>query len=112
MTRFLAPAGALAFLLVTGCATNGSVKQQVDPLKDQIAKNEAADADLQKKINALTSDVQGLKQQVQTATTNADAARKAGDDAQAAATRAEDAANRAEEAAKKSSKAFELKQRK
>lgn len=101
---------AVALLLVTGCATNSSVKSMVDPLAERItalenksASTDAKLADLGKKSDAQTAEIQGLRKDLADSTTSSQAAQKAAADAQAAATRAESAADKA-------TKAFELRQ--
>jgi peptidoglycan hydrolase CwlO-like protein len=97
-------------LLVSGCATNSSVKSMIDPLAERItalenkqAATDAKFADLGKKSDAQTAEIQGLRKDLADSTAASQAAQKAAADAQAAATRAESAADKA-------TKAFELKQ--
>jgi chromosome segregation ATPase len=99
-------------LLASACATNSSVKRQVDPLGERISKLEQQQADLQAqqtttagKLADLSSAVQALRSDL--ATTNA-----AAQNAQQAAAEARAATARAETAAKKAAKAFELQQKK
>ena len=103
MTRILGL--AVVAMLAVGCATSGSVKEQVAPLSDRLSNVEAKLADLNKKVDAQSTDVQALRKDV--ADSNA-AAQKA----QQAAQDAENAANRAETASAKAAKAFELRQMK
>jgi predicted nucleic acid-binding Zn-ribbon protein len=89
-------------LLAAGCATNSSVKEQIDPLASRLTSVEQKQADLDAKLADLSKrqDAQG------TEIAQAQAA------AQKAAADAQDAANRAESAAEKSTKAFALGQKK
>lgn len=87
-------------VLAAGCATNKSVKKEIDPLAERLTaleqKEAATDAKLGQlnvKMDAQATELQGLRQQVAEST---------------AATR--DAVTRAEAAAQKSTKAFELMQ--
>lgn len=101
MTRL---AGVLAFVfLAAGCATDASVKKQIDPLADRISALEHQQAGINSKLDAQNAELQGLRKDVGDA--NAAAAR-----AQEAANQASAAAARAETAADKASKAFELSQ--
>ncbi|ACG74218.1 conserved hypothetical protein [Anaeromyxobacter sp. K] len=90
-------------LLAAGCATNGSVKQQIDPLADRITAVEQQQAAMNAKLDAQTAELQALRKDV--ADSAATSAR-----AQEAVKAAQDAAQRAELAAQKSAKAFELTQ--
>lgn len=90
-------------LLAAGCATNRSVKQQIDPLADRITAVEQQQAAMSAKLDAQTAELQALRRDV--ADSAATAART-----QEAVKAAQDAAARAELAAQKSAKAFELTQ--
>jgi len=107
MTRILGLAVLAA--LATGCATTSSVKEEMTPLTNRVTALEQQDAamntklaDLSKRSDGQTADVQALRKEI--ANYNA-AAQKAAADAEAAATRAE-------AAAAKAAKAFELRQMK
>jgi hypothetical protein len=87
-------------LLGAGCATNASVKKEVDPLAARLtaleqkqAATEAKLADMSAKQDAQTADIQAMRKEVADST---------------AASR--EAAARAETAAAQSTKAFELMQ--
>lgn len=98
-------AGVVLFaLLVAGCATNSSVKQQIAPLADRVTALEAQQAAASSKLDAQAAELQVLRKGV--ADTSAASAARAQDAAQQAAA----AAERAEAAAEKSTKAFELAQ--
>jgi len=105
MTRLLAV--AVLAVLATGCATTGSVKEELAPLASRVTGLEQQDAamnaklaDLGKRADAQSADVQALRKEI--ANYNA-AAQKSAADADAAAVRAETAAAKA-------AKAFELRQ--
>ena len=107
MTRL---AGVLAFaLLVAGCATDASVKKQIDPLGARLTAIEQQQAAIQAKLDAQTTELQALRGLAPdaAATARQEAALK---DAQQSAKDAAAAAERAEAAAQKSAKAFELSQ--
>jgi uncharacterized protein (UPF0335 family) len=100
---------ALLAALATGCATTSSVKEEMAPLANRVTALEQQDAamnaklaDLLKKADAQTADVQALRKEI--ANYNA-ASQKSAADAEAAAVRAETAAAKA-------AKAFELRQMK
>jgi uncharacterized protein (UPF0335 family) len=100
---------ALLAALATGCATTSSVKEEMAPLANRVTALEQQDAamnaklaDLLKKADAQSADVQALRKEI--ANYNA-AAQKSAADAEAAAVRAETAAAKA-------AKAFELRQMK
>ncbi len=103
MTRILGL--AVLAMLAVGCATSGSVKEQTAPLADRLSSVEAKLADLNRKVDAQSNDVQTLKGQVADSSAAAQKAQQSAQDA-------ENAANRAESAAAKSAKAFELRQMK
>jgi uncharacterized coiled-coil DUF342 family protein len=105
MNRLLVVAVLAA--LATGCATTSSVKEEMAPLASRVTALEQQDtamnaklADLLKKSDAQTADIQALRKEI--ANYNA-AGQKAAADAEAAAVRAETAAAKA-------AKAFELRQ--
>jgi uncharacterized coiled-coil DUF342 family protein len=105
MTRLLAV--AVLAVLATGCATTSSVKEELAPLASRVTALEQQDAamnaklaDLGKKADAQSADVQALRKEI--ANYNA-AVQKSAADADAAAVRAETAAAKA-------AKAFELRQ--
>jgi chromosome segregation ATPase len=107
MTRILAL--ALFAVLAAGCATTSSVKEEMAPLSGRVSTLEQQDAamqaklaDLSRKSDAQSADVQALRKEI--ANYNA-AAQKSAADADAAAVRAETAAAKA-------AKAFELRQMK
>ncbi len=107
MTRILAL--ALFAVLAAGCATTSSVKEEMAPLTGRVTALEQQDAamqaklaDLSKKSDAQSADVQALRKEI--ANYNAAAQKSAAD--------AEAAAARAETAAAKAAKAFELRQMK
>jgi chromosome segregation ATPase len=107
MTRILAL--ALFAVLAAGCATTSSVKEEMAPLSGRVTTLEQQDAamqaklaDLSRKSDAQSADVQALRKEI--ANYNA-AAQKSAADADAAAVRAE-------AAAAKAAKAFELRQMK
>jgi chromosome segregation ATPase len=107
MTRILAL--ALFAVLAAGCATTSSVKEEMAPLSGRVTTLEQQDAalqaklaDLSRKSDAQSADVQALRKEI--ANYNA-AAQKSAADADAAAVRAETAAAKA-------AKAFELRQMK
>ncbi len=84
--------------LAAGCATNASVKKQLEPLEQRIATLEKQDADQNAKLDAQAAELAALKRSAGDASARAEAAAR-----EAAA-----AADRAEAAAQKSTKAFEL----
>jgi uncharacterized protein HemX len=107
MTRILAL--ALFAVLAAGCATTSGVKEEMAPLSARVTTLEQQDAamqaklaDLSRKADAQSADVQALRKEI--ANYNA-AAQKSAADADAAAVRAETAAAKA-------AKAFELRQMK
>ena len=95
----------LATVLMSGCATESSLKPQFDALGDRLTKVEGRLSELERKSDAQAAQMPTVKADAQRAE---DAARRA----EASATAAEDAAKRAEASAAKAAKAFELKQRK
>ncbi len=91
--------GVVVFaFLVAGCATNASVKKQLEPLEQRLSALEKQDADQNAKLDAQAAELAALKRSASDASARAEAAAK-----EAAA-----AAERAETAAQKSTKAFEL----
>lgn len=106
MNRIL---GIAIFALVSiGCATNSSVKQQIDPLSERLAAVEARNSAMEAKLAELSrkADTQaGETARVALVEDTAEKAQQAAADAEAAAARAETAADKA-------AKAFELGQRK
>ena len=91
--------GAVLFgLLVAGCATDASVKKQIDPLADRVTALEKAQAATNAKVDAQQAELAALKN------TSSDASARADQSAKDAAA----AAERAEAAAQKAEKAFEL----
>jgi chromosome segregation ATPase len=96
---------AVLALLATGCATNSSVKQQIDPLSTRLGAVESQLADMNRKLETQTGDLQNAQKTLNEMNTSAAAAKQSAADAEAAATRAETAADKA-------AKAFELGQRK
>jgi septal ring factor EnvC (AmiA/AmiB activator) len=105
MKRLLAVAALAA--LATGCATTGSVKEEIAPLANRVTAVEQQDAamnaklaDLGKKADAQAADIQALRKEIANYIA---AAQKSAADADAAAVRAETAAAKA-------AKAFELRQ--
>jgi uncharacterized protein (UPF0335 family) len=101
---------AVLSLLAVGCATNSSVKEQLNPLADRItalekqnADTNAKLADLAKKVDTTGIDVQAVKRDLADTKAAAQAAQTAAADARTAA-------DRSEAAAAKAAKAFELKQ--
>lgn len=99
-------------LLAVGCATTSSIKEEIGPLADRVAKLErqaaATDAKLSEVTNradAQAADVQALRKDVADSSAAAQKAQQAAADARAAAAEAEAAAAR-------SAKAFELRQMK
>ncbi len=91
--------GAVLFgLLVAGCATESSVKKQMEPLADRVTALEKAQAATNAKLDAQQSELAALKRSSSDASARADQSAK-----EAAA-----AADRAEAAAQKATKAFEL----
>lgn len=103
MTRMLGL--AVLAMLAVGCATSGSVKEQIAPLSDRLSNVEAKLADLDKKVDAQAGEAQGTRKDLADSTAAAQKAQQAAKDA-------ENAANRAEDAAGKAAKAFELRQMK
>ena len=96
--------GAVLFgLLVAGCATEGSVKKQIDPLNERVTALEKAQAATNAKLDAQQAELASLKRNVSDATAASMRAEQASKEAAAAA-------DRAEAAAQKSTKAFELSQ--
>ena len=105
-----------ATLLFAGCATNSSVRGQIEPLEKRIAaleqqqgtassKLDSRLGEISKKQDAQASELQALRGQVGDSSAAGQKAQQAADDARAAA-------ERAEAAAQKSEKAFELRQQK
>ena len=91
--------GVVAFgLLVAGCATESSVKKQIDPLADRVTALEKAQASTNAKLDAQQAELAALK------TKSSDASARADQSAKEAAA----AADRADAAAQKATKAFEL----
>jgi hypothetical protein len=96
-------AGVVVFgLLVAGCATDASVKKQIEPLDQRVTALEKQQAATNAKLDAQAAELQALRKNVSD-TSAASAAR-----AEQAAKEAAAAAERAEAAAQKSTKAFEL----
>jgi uncharacterized coiled-coil DUF342 family protein len=107
MTRILAL--TLFAVLAAGCATTSSVKEEMAPLSSKVTALEqqgtamqAKLADLSKRSDAQSADIQALRKEIANYTA---AAQKSAADAEAAAVRAETAAAKA-------AKAFELRQMK
>jgi len=101
MTRIV---GIVLFgLLVAGCATNASVKQQIAPIADRVTALEKAQANTNARLDAQASELQSLRKA-------SDASAASAAQAQQAAREAAASAERAEAAAQKSAKAFELSQ--
>jgi predicted nucleic acid-binding Zn-ribbon protein len=107
MKRILAL--SLFAVLAAGCATTSSVKEEMAPLSGRVTtleqKNAAIEAklaDLSKKGDTQSAEIQALRKEI--ASSNAASAKSAAD--------AEAAAVRAETAAAKAAKAFELRQMK
>ena len=104
--------GLLAVVaLATGCATSGSVKEQIAPLNDRLSKLErqqvetqAKLADMSAKEDAQSADLQAIRKDLADSKATGGNVQQAVADAQAAAARAETAANKA-------TKAFELSQK-
>jgi peptidoglycan hydrolase CwlO-like protein len=103
---------AVLALLAAGCATSGSVREQINPLSDRVAAVEKSNQDIQaqlaamnKKLDSQSSDLDTSRKELADMKAAAQQAQQAASDAQAAATRAETAADKA-------AKAFELRQRK
>jgi hypothetical protein len=103
-------------LLVAACATDKSVKQQVDPLAERLAAVEKQQAD-GKKLATLEQQQATLEAKLDTQAAELQALRKdlnssyaASSQMQEAVKEAQLAAARAETAAQKSAKAFELSQ--
>ncbi len=96
-------AGVVLFgLLVAGCATSSSVKQQLKPLEDRVAALEKQQAETTSRLDAQAGELQALRKGASdTSATSAARAEQAAKEAAAAA-------ERAETAAQKSAKAFEL----
>ncbi len=91
--------GAVLFgLLVAGCATDGSVKKQIDPLAERVTALEKAQAATNAKVDAQQAEIAALQR------SSSDASARAEQSAREAAA----AADRADAAAQKSTKAFEL----
>jgi len=103
MTRMLGV--VVLALLATGCATNGSVKKQVDPLATRLTAVESQLADMNRKLDSQAVDLQTAQKTLAEMNAAAQPSQQAAADAQAAATRAEAAADKA-------AKAFEVGQRK
>ena len=101
MTRI---AVVVFFGLLVGCATNSSVKKQLEPLEQRVTALEKQEASQNAKLDAQASELASLRKGMSDASA-ASAAR-----AQEAAKEAAAAAERAEMAAQKSTKAFELSQ--
>lgn len=126
MKRIGGVLGALMLVSLTGCATQGYVRTQVDPLAERLGKLEAKVSQLSGMTDA---DKAAIKQANDKAQQALDAANKVAGEvkrvdndvakADAAAMRAEKAAKEAEQAAKdaqlmekKSEKIFKLEQKK
>ncbi|MBT0666492.1 hypothetical protein KI809_19460 [Geobacter pelophilus] len=116
MKRIAGFIGLMAIAGLSGCATEGFVHSQVDPLAERLGT-------LEKKVNALEAKPAGLSDAERMAISQADAkAQKAldavgkltadADRAEAAAKRAEAAAMEAKKEEKKSEKLFNLEQKK
>jgi chromosome segregation ATPase len=103
---------AVFALLAAGCATNSSVKGQIDPLSDRIAAAERQNSATEAKLADLNRRLDTQVGDIQTAQKNMAESNAAAQKAQAAAADAQTAADRAETAAAKAAKAFELRQRK
>jgi Skp family chaperone for outer membrane proteins len=96
-------------LVASGCATNSSVKKEVDPLNTRLTAVESQLAEMNKKLDSQmdtqSADLQTAQKTLADMNAAAQAAQQAAADAQAAATRAEAAAEKAD-------KAFQVGQRK
>ena len=112
----------LVSLLAAGCATNSSVKGQINPLAERLAKLEKGQSEMQAQLADLSAKSEAqqaasdrkladLTGQVQTLRTDLDASSTVAKSAEQAATEARAATVRAELAANKATKAFELSQR-
>ncbi len=126
MKRIALTLGAVTLLTMTGCATEGYVRSQVDPLADRLSKLEAevgkmhgmTDADQAAIKQANDKAQQALdmanKQAADLAKADADAKRAAdaAEQAEKAAREAEAAAKGAQKSEQKSEKIFQLEQKK
>jgi hypothetical protein len=99
-------------LVASACATNSSVKQQTDPLNTRLTAVESQLAEMNRKLDAQTVDLQAAQKTLADTNAAAQAAQQAAQAAQQAAADAQAASTRAETAADKAAKAFELGQRK
>jgi hypothetical protein len=105
-------------LLVVGCATSKSVKQQIDPLAERLAAVERQQAGVDgKRLAALEQQQSSIEAKLDAQTAELQALRKDLASSYAASAQMQDAvkeaqlaASRAENAAQKSAKAFELSQ--
>lgn len=126
MKKIVGILGVLALASLTGCATEGYVRSQVDPLNERISKLEATVSRLSGMTDADRAAIKQANDKAQQAfdlsnRVAVDGKKADGDvkKAEAAAMRAEKAANDAEKAAKeaqhaekKSEKIFKLEQKK
>jgi methyl-accepting chemotaxis protein len=119
MKKIIGFLGVMALANLTGCATHGFVRTQVDPLAERLGKLEAQVSRLNEATEANKAAVaqanDKAQQTLDAANKAAGEVKSANEDAQraeAAAQRSENAANQAEQAAKKSEKIFKLGQKK
>ena len=89
---------AVVAMLAAGCATNSSVKKQIDPLSDRVSAMESRLADMNRKLDTQSADLQSAQKNLADMNAAAQKSQQAAADAQAAATRAETAADKAAKA--------------
>ncbi|HEX9024506.1 MAG TPA: hypothetical protein VF799_11780 [Geobacteraceae bacterium] len=103
---------SLALLIASGCATEGYVKDQLDPLCKRVSDLEAKVAGIESRLNQMPTSA-GMSEADKAALQKADeSAKESAAKAEDAAKRAEAAAKEAELAAKKGAKLLELEQKK
>ncbi len=112
MKRLLLLGLSTAFLITAGCATEGYVKEQIDPLNKRVSDLEGKVAGIESRLDKMPTSA-GLSAADKAMLQKADeSAKENAAKADAAANRAEAAAKEAESAAKKGAKLLELEQKK
>lgn len=119
MKKIVGILGVVAIASLTGCATQGYVRSQVDPLNERISRLEATVSKLSGMTDADRAAIKQANDKAQKALELSNRVAVDAKKADAAAMRAEQAANEAEKAAKecrqeekKTEKIFKLEQKK
>ncbi len=112
MKRLMFLGLSVVLLTAAGCATEGYVKDQLDPLCKRVSDLETRVAGIESKLNQMPTSGGMSAADKATLEKSDEAAKESAARAEAAANRAEAAAKEAEQAAKKGAKLLELEQKK